>query len=110
MRRKLAVAVGLVAVVLAVTALICDRMVRNESPLRLRERMKVIEEMVEENGMPAGADRDSNGDLHVYYDSEPDFFGSRETTDVILEQPGIVVSWTVKPLPRVRPPWLGRAM
>jgi hypothetical protein len=106
MRKKIAAGIGLVAVVLVVTVLICDRLGKGESRLRLRVGMKVLEEMIEENGNPNDLYWDSDGNIHVSYDSEPDFLGNRQTTDVIWEQPGIVVSWTVKPLPRARPPWL----
>jgi hypothetical protein len=116
MRKKIAVGAGLVAVVLAVVVLVCDRMGPAEPPLRVGMNKEEVEAVL---GQPVYA-----GEYHVFwngkgeaanvdrgdgYESSPDLFGNHSRCMVHYNN-NSAVRWEIEPLPRTRPPWLNRVL
>src|SRR5260370_3045092 len=103
MQKKLGIGTGLFAVVLAVTALVCDRVGSVEPPLRVgMDPLEVQEAMGEyDHGF-------SNGWRSLdYYNEGPDWLGRRQMVKVVYEG-GRVIKWEEETMPRSRPPQLNR--
>src|SRR5260370_10189841 len=113
MRRKMAVVVGLVAVVLAVTVVVGDRMPPAEPPLR--------KGMVFSDTGPLMIRHyhwtryQSKQYLREWESDEPDWLGNRQKVTIYFDSSStnahsVVTCWELESLPRTRPPWLDRPL
>jgi hypothetical protein len=104
MRRKIAVGAGLVAVVLTVTVLVCDRMAPAQPPLRVGMTGDEVFDLL---GIGI------SGTMHSWetdFISEPDWLGNRTWIEVEFDGENRVVRWNTEPMHRTRPPWLDLAL
>jgi hypothetical protein len=110
MRKKLAVGVGLVAMVLIVTVLVCDRIPQAELPLRVGMTEKEVQSVLGE----ATGGWFLNENMGVVSYEVTDRMGNRQRVRVRFERrwefEKTARSWETEPLPRTRPPWLDRAL
>jgi uncharacterized protein (DUF58 family) len=115
MRKKLAVWVGLVFLVLVVASFVVWYLPPAEPPLRVGMTDAEVSRVL---GEPNG----SVGYVHFgkppyprvqrsnYYTETGYVFGNRQTVEVYFDDEERVTTWEVKPLPRSRPPWLDTAL
>jgi hypothetical protein len=109
MRTKLAVGVGLVAVALAVTVLMCDRMGPAQPPLRVGMTQDELRQAIgtDHPMMRFGCGFDLAA--REVYLPKPDQFGNRQIIRVDYVD-GRLTDWEITGHPRTRPPWLDRAL
>jgi hypothetical protein len=112
MRKRIAVGVGLVAAVLALTVLVCDRMEPAEPPLCVgMSRHEVANLLGPTNPLEIEDSLDVFDPLEYrHYCTTPDWLGNRQLVVVAYDENGSVVNWKKEALQRTCPPWLDRAM
>jgi hypothetical protein len=108
MRKKIAVGVGLVAVVLAAAVLVCDRMGPAELPLLVGMDREEVERLLGDKGeyVPFYG----HEILLCFYCPKPDYRGNQEQVVVYFDRNEQVIEWRVEELDRTRPPWLDGAL
>jgi hypothetical protein len=117
MRKKLPIAVGLVAVVLAATALVCDRM-GSKPPLRVGMTAdEVCDALTASGGEPfVGidlnySDFENTGTKYIRsYSTMPDWLGNSQDIKVEFDEDYLAIRWTSHQEARSCPPWLNRAL
>jgi hypothetical protein len=117
MRKKLAVAVVLVAVVLAAAVLVCDRM-GSKPPLRVGMTAdEVCDALTVSAGPPfVGwdvnySDLDNTGTKYrESYSTMPDWLGNSQQIEVEFDENYQTIRWKSFPEARSCPPWLNRAV
>ena len=109
MRKKIVVGVGLVVVALAILGPPCMTLGlrAGEPPLRVGMTSDEAEWAVGCNSVSGGYS--CMGDYWNEYTPKPDWLGKQQTITIDFDSEGRLESWTVKSLPRTRPPWLDRA-
>jgi hypothetical protein len=107
MRKKIAVGVVLVAVVLAVAVVVCNRMEPAEPPLKLGMQYAEAMAAMENDSW----ERDASESIGPGFTSAPNWAGGRRRVEIDMEWHHTTVrGWEVKALPRTRPRWLDRAL
>ncbi len=105
MRKKLAVFLGLLLLVLVSTLLAVWFMPGAEPPLRVG-----MTEWEVEQEMGEGVNQINLGThTYVWYKQGPDCLGRQQTVFVLYDKKA-VERWRVEPQPRTRPPWLDRTI
>jgi hypothetical protein len=109
MRKKLRLAAGLVAVLLAIVSppFTLWSMYSNEPPLYAGMEEAQVNAILGHGRLNWGVDF-PNEQYGLSYTSKTDWTGVKRVVTVLFSKDRKVVCWESAPLPRTRPPWLDR--
>ncbi len=105
MRKKIAVGVGLVVVVLAVTVVVCDRLTPTEPQLRVGMTKQEVVKLLGHESLGQGEGEFTQDWFLIH----ADWRGNQQVVIVSYDRQALVTNWTINPRPRTAPPWLDRA-
>ena len=106
MRKKIAVGVGQIVLVLAIAVAVCDRLPQAEPPLWVGMTADEVTDLLGDPDVTAGT-------LHsswMIFFGDTDWLGNRQWTYVTLDASNHVLEWATQRDSRTRPPWLNDAL